>query len=635
MFALRLSAHELSSLSANEIEEKVFEGVKRMIRRSTGLSERRSWANSLPILANDLIRAGLGQVEVLVEYSIPGNSERADAVLAGVHPGSGEDSFLVVELKQWREVRLLSDRPGKVDVAGVPGRKRDHPGSQVEKYCKNMRKKLACLHEDPEKLRGILYLHNAPREQIEDLYKEADQRYGMVFSSSERDQLTGYLRSRFASVSGAASADRLLGSMIRPTRSTTQLSARQLARRSQFDLLREQEEAYLLALRTVEEARADDHKRIVVVTGGPGSGKSAVALELLGAFMRRGHNVRHATGSSAFTETLRTVVAGGPEQKSLRGVFDYFSGYTKARRNDIDVLICDEAHRLRKTSHSWRTRKDLRSERPQIEELVNAARVPVFLLDDRQVIRPTEIGSFQEIQRYADERGIEVRHVQLNGLFRCGGSVAYDEWVKRALGMSQSEPFRWEDDGAFILRLAESPSEMEWVLRDLTEKRRSARLTAGYCWPWSDPGEDGTLPEDVRIGDWSMPWNNKRDTVFGGAPSRALWATDPRGLGQVGCIYTAQGFEYDWAGIILGPDLKFRDGVLTTDNRENKDKNIPQKLSPDEADTYIRNIYKVLLTRAMEGAVVYAVDPELQEHLRHLVPSLSDSPVKVPDRARS
>lgn len=230
--------------------------------------------------------------------------------------------------------------------------------------------------------------------------------------------------------------------MIRPTRSTTRLSARQLARKSQFDLLREQEEAYLLALRTVEEARADDHKRIVVVTGGPGSGKSAVALELLGAFMRRGYNVRHATGSSAFTETLRTVVAGGPEQKSLRGVFDYFSGYTEARRNDIDVLICDEAHRLRKTSHSWRTRKDLRSERPQIEELVNAARVPVFLLDDRQVIRPTEVGSFQEIQRYADEQGIEVRHVQLNGLFRCGGSVAYDEWVKRALGMSRSEPFR-------------------------------------------------------------------------------------------------------------------------------------------------------------------------------------------------
>ena len=634
MFALRLSARELYSLSADEIEEKVFEGVKRVILRSTAISERRSWANSLPVLANDLIRAGLDEVEVLVEYSIPGDSGRADAVLAGIHPGTGEDSFLVVELKQWSEARHLPTRPKKVDVTGVPGRERDHPGQQVERYCKHMREKLAYIHQDSEALRGILYLHNAPREQVEDLYKEADQQYGMVFSSSERDQLSTYLRSRFAPTSGAASAGRLLGSMVRPTRSTTQLSARQLARRSQFDLLREQQEAYLLALRTAEEARADDHKRIVVVTGGPGSGKSAVALELLGAFMRRGYNVRHATGSSAFTETLRTVVAGGPEQKSVREVFGYFSGYTRARRNDIDVIICDEAHRLRKTSSSWRTRKDLRSDRPQIEELVNAARVPVFLLDDHQVIRPTEVGSFAEIQRYADERGIEVRHVQLNGLFRCGGSVNYDLWVKRILAMPPDEPFRWEDDGAFTLRLAESPTEMERCLRELTDQDRSARLTAGYCWKWSEPRENGALPADVRIGDWAMPWNNKQDKPCGGAPPRALWATDPRGLDQVGCIYTAQGFEYDWAGIILGPDLKFRDGVLTTDNRENKDRNLPQRLPAEEVSTYIRNTYKVLLTRAMEGAIVHAVDPGLQEQLRHLIPVLHDTPIEVSVRSR-
>ncbi|MYR34666.1 DUF2075 domain-containing protein [Nocardiopsis alba] len=634
MYALRLSARELHSLSASEIEEKTFEGVKRMLRRSTAVAESRSWANSLPVLADDLIRAGLDQIEVLIEYSIPGNSERADAVLAGTHPSTGKDSFLVVELKQWREARLLPDHPGKVDVTGVPGRKRDHPGPQVEGYCGHMREKLACLHEDSEALRGVLYLHNALREQVEDLYKNADQRYGMVFSSSERNQFTSYLRSRFTPASGAASADRLLGSMVRPTRSTTQLSARQIARRSQFNLLREQEEAYLLALRTAEEARADDHKRIVVVTGGPGSGKSAVAVELLGAFMRGGYNVRHATGSSAFTETLRSVVAGGPEQKGLRDVFGYFSGYTTARRNDVDVLICDEAHRLREKSDSWTTRKNLRSDRPQIEELVNAARVPVFLLDDHQVIRPTEIGSFEEIQRYAKQRGIEVRHVQLNGLFRSGGSVAYDAWVKGVLRMVEAEPFVWEDDGAFSLRLADSPSEMEQCLRELTERKRSARLTAGYCWSWTQPGDDGLLPSDVRIGDWSMPWNNKQDKAFGGAPPRALWATDPRGLDQVGCIYTAQGFEYDWAGIILGPDLKFHEGVLTTDNRKNKDRNLPQRLPAEESDTYIRNIYKVLLTRAMEGAIVYAVDPGLQKHLTGLVPSLRNAPVHVPVRSQ-
>ena len=104
-------------------------------------------------------------------------------------------------------------------------------------------------------------------------------------------------------------------------------------------------------------------------------------------------------------------------------------------------------------------------------------------------------------------------------------------------------------------------------------------MAAGYCWPWSDPRTDGSLVSDVSIGDWSRPWNLKGDRASGGAPPAALWASDPAGFGQVGCVYTAQGFEYDWNGVIMGPDLVWRDNGWATVRAANKD--------PDFRNAYV------------------------------------------------
>ncbi|MGW8526184.1 DNA/RNA helicase domain-containing protein [Nocardiopsis sp. NPDC055824] len=611
--------------------EKVRTAVGFQVRTGSQVSEARSWLNSLPVLAEDLVSAGLGDIEVLVEYKLSGNNRRVDAILCGTLPGPGGDSFVVVELKQWSEATLVPGNPARVNVPGVPGRERDHPVDQVRKYCGQLLDHVVTVERAPDRLRGVVYLHNASRVRIDDLYKDTDPRYGLVFSGSERDRFLGFLRSRLAPASGAAAADRLLNSRIRPGRAVTSLNATQVARRRHYRLLDEQQEAFQLALRTVEESRQDDHKRIVVVTGGPGSGKSVIALELLGEFTRLGYGVQHATGSYAFTETMKSVVCGQRQNSEFRSLFGYFSGFGDTRRNDLDVLVCDEAHRIREHSDNWRVRKSLRTGRPQIEELVNAARVPVFLLDENQVVRKNELGSLTEIRKYAEQRGLEVRHVELKGLFRCGGSDTYDAWVRSFLGFSDDPPSKWTDDGAFTLRVADSPSELEQELRRLNEEHGTARITAGFCWKWNKPTEEGRLVRDVVIGDWSMPWNNKAEKPVDGAPPRAFWATDPAGIGQVGCIYTAQGFEYDWAGVILGPDVKVRDGRLTTDNRANKDRGVPRaSLSEEQASRFIRNAYKVLLTRALVGTVVYATDPETQAYLKALVPALDPGPERVP-----
>jgi DUF2075 family protein len=225
------------------------------------------------------------------------------------------------------------------------------------------------------------------------------------------------------------------------------------------------------------------------------------------------------------------------------------------------------------------------------------------------------------ITAYAKKLNLEVDLVSLHDQFRCGGSEAYEKWVLALLGLDGEGPAIWEGDGRFDLRVAESLEEMEAFLVSKQAVGETARLTAGYCWPWSDPRPDGTLVDDVQVGSWSRPWNVKSDRSVGEAPGSPFWATDPNGFSQVGCVYTAQGFEYEWSGVIIGPDLVARDGRLATDRSACKDPNFRSRMtvSDEEADRLIRNTYKVLMTRGMRGSVLYATDPATRAFLADLI----------------
>jgi hypothetical protein len=216
--------------------------------------------------------------------------------------------------------------------------------------------------------------------------------------------------------------------------------------------------------------------------------------------------------------------------------------------------------------------------------------------------------------------GFRVHHVQLADQFRCGGSRKYERWVLRLLGLEADGPEPWTGDDHFEVELADSPWELENILRGKLSEGYSARTSAGYCWPWSKPDRDGRLVKDVRIGDWAMPWNVYGDRAVGTAPPSALWATMEGGFDQVGCVYTAQGFEYDWSGVIIGPDLIGRHGKMVTVREANKDPEFKKRSVTDlQYERHIRNIYKVLLTRGMAGTVIYAVDPQTREFLAELI----------------
>jgi hypothetical protein len=581
--------------------------------------EYRSWKRSIPALHADLVSAGLSDVEMLFEYQLPLTSKRADVVLVGQHPKTGGPSYLVVELKQWSHAEQFEDSDTLVRIEQYGERPVTHPALQVRDYCDYMLGFTTVLADTPSSLAGVAYLHNATDGGVADLFRLPGDRLGSVFTGQRRSEFQDFLRMRFAvGQSGAQYADALLTSRIAPSKQLLALAAEEVQRREMFVLLDEQRDAYNYVLHAVDRARKANEKTTVIISGGPGSGKSVIALSLLGELSRQGRAVMHATGSRSFTHTLRKVA--GARAPRVQKMFQYFNSFMGAEANGLDALILDEAHRIRETSVNRWTKAEYRSGRPQIDELISAARVPVFLLDEFQVVRPGEQGTVEEIERNAHDRGIRVEKINLDAQFRCGGSEEYLLWVKRLLGLTPGGATQWIGDPHFDVQVVDSPTEMVALLEASIAEGYSGRIAAGYCWPWSDPAPDGRLVRDVQVGRWSRPWNLKGDRSVGGAPAAALWATDPAGFGQVGCVYTAQGFEYDYAGVIIGPDLVWRDNGWVMVRSANKDPDFRNrtKVNGFQADRLIRNVYKVLLTRGMRGVLIHSVDPQTNTRLRAL-----------------
>lgn len=621
MTLLRHSAAGLAALAhEGTLGIRIAEQMLYRTGRRPAPSEQRSWERSLPVIAQDLVQGGLDNVEVLVEHHLPLTSKRVDVILAGAHPKTGLASYVFVELKQWSSAHSFDGAADLVIVDGAPHGPKLHPVAQVRGYCDYAVGFVKSLHDHSDSVAGVAYLHNATDLAVADLLDYPQDAHGRMFTGQRRGDFVSFLRERLdPDVVGAGFADTLLSSAVAPSTQLLSVAAAEIRDREQFVLLAEQRLAYESVLHAVERARRDDGKTVFVITGGPGSGKSVIALSLLGELARRGRTVLHATGSRSFTQTLRKVAGKGSSQ--TQSLFKYFNQFMTAERNGLDVLILDEAHRIRETSVDRWTRAEFRTARPQVDELMAAARVPVFLLDEHQVVRPGELGTVEEIERHATRLGLPVYEISLDDQFRCGGSEQYLAWTQALLGLSGGGPGPWAGDPSFELVLADTPDQLEALLETKAAEGYGARMAAGYCWPWSDPLRDGTLVADVRIDGWGRPWNLKGERSVGGAPPASLWATDPAGSGQVGCVYTAQGFEYDWAGVIFGPDLVWRDGRFVSNRQANRDPDFRNRTRVSDADfdRLVRNVYKVLMTRGMVGTVLYSTDEQTREALRALI----------------
>lgn len=625
MALVRQRADEmLADAKAGKLHTMLAEQARIQYEAGVGRGEVRSWQNSLPAFLSDVIDAGLGHVEVLLEHKLPHSPKRVDVVLCGSRPRTGGHSYLLVELKQWSKAEPFGDDLVRIDHYTQPVL---HPVEQVRRYCQYLVDSTPALDDQPDAVQGLAYLHNAHDSDVWRIKQYQFDKYGQLYTLDSRAELVDRLRARLDNNPGSRdaarkAADDFLTYRHAPTKPLLALAEKEIHEREMFVLLDEQQIAFSLVRHAVERAQAARHQTVVIVMGGPGSGKSVIALSLLGQLARRGRTVLHATGSRAFTETMRKVV--GSRQGRVQSMFKYFNNFTSSDPKELDVLICDEAHRIRETSVNRFTPRKVRDQaRRQIEELIDVASVPVFLLDERQIVRPGEMGSLSEIRAAAEALGCAVETVHLGGQFRCGGSEFFDAWVARLLGIGHEQPKPWSQlvsrtDDDFIVDSAASPEDIEsWLLAQRDRLGGTARVTAGFCWRWSNPVDDhGTkvLVPDVKIGGWERPWNAKPDHRVPDAPASHFWASDDRGFGQVGCIYTAQGFEYDWAGVIFGPDFVRRDGRWIARSEYSHDPAVKKAAHP-QFHALISNTYKVLLTRGMRGVCVYSTDSETQDFL--------------------
>jgi len=601
----------------NQIARKVSDAFFQYYGYHAPKPEVAAWGNSLRAMAQVVQYASLEDHGIIVEYELPNSSLRLDFMICGRSP-TGRDEAVIVELKQWSTCEP-TEADGLV-TTWVGGRNRDrpHPSVQVGQYQQYLADMHSAFYEgdNPIQLGACSYLHNYEIKRNDALlapkFSDVIARYP-VFGSDAVDSLKDYLRDRLVMGQGEAVLARIEQSKYRPSRKLMDYVSETIAGCGPWILLDEQLVVFERIRAAVGSAVGSGKKQVILVRGGPGTGKSVLAINLLARFLGEGRTAHYATGSRAFTRTLWKLVGS-----RAKPVLKYFNSYRTAAPGEIDALICDEAHRIRETSNDRYTPKEKKSTEPQILELLRAAKVTVFFIDDRQGVRPKEIASSDYIRRHAIELGCEVSEFELEVQFRCSGSAGFVNWISSTLGIERTANVLWTDAEAFDFQIFSSPEALESAIRAKAVKGVTARFAAGYCWDWSDPNPDGTLVEDVVIGDWHKPWNARPDAgrLAKGIPSSDLWATDPGGIEQVGCIYTAQGFEVDYIGVIWGKDLTYdfdkQDWI--GNKAESHDRTVKQ--SKGDFLQLIKNTYRVLLSRGMRGCYVCFLDKDTERFIK-------------------
>ncbi len=601
----------------NQIADKLKSAFFSYFRYNPSPGEMNSWRNSLKSISQVFQHAELMDHGVILEYQLPITSKRLDCMIAG-KDRDGEDNAVIIELKQWEACNHADGENEVITWLGGAEREVLHPAAQVGQYKMYLEDTHTAFYEAPKPvlLNACTYLHNY-RFMDDDVliskkFEKILQNYPL-YSMDDVDQLSEFLVKKLLKGQGIDVLRRIEDGEYRPSKKLMDHVGNMIKGKPEYVLLDEQLVAYDRVINAAKSGFQDRRKSIIIIKGGPGTGKSVIAINLMADLLLDGYNAHYATGSRAFTETLRKIIG-------MRGAvqFKYFNSYMDANRDAVDVLICDEAHRIREVSHSRWTPKEKITNIPQIKELIHAGKVGVFFIDEDQVVRPGEIGSVNHIKECAQANDCQIFMYELEAQFRCSGSDAFVNWVNNTLGIRRTANAIWTGAEGFQFKIFPSPTDLEHAVQKKVFEGYSARMTAGFCWEWSKTRKDGTLNEDVVIGEYERPWNARPEAtrLAKGIPKATLWAHDPNGINQIGCIYTAQGFEFDYVGVIFGDDLKYSlDEQKWAGFPENSGDPVVRR-SKEKFINLVKNTYRVLLSRGLKGCYVYFTDKDTERFFK-------------------
>lgn len=611
----------MSDTENDVLETKLYDAIKNKMNRSTGLSELNSWRNSLKEMYITLNDSNIpSDVGVAIEYNIPQTSKRVDFLISG-YGKDNKGNVIIVELKQWEKLQAIEGQEAIVETfTGGANRRVVHPSYQAWSYAALIKDYNEYVQDADIELHPCAYLHNYPRVENDPLdakqYKEvlAD---APAFTYGQRDALRNFIKKSIITGDNEDTLVKIEHGKIRPSKQLQDSISGMLKGNKEFIMLDEQKVVYENILSLSTKCQKDGKKRTIIVEGGPGTGKTVVAINLLAELTKRNQFVQYVSKNAAPRTVYGYKLKGTMKKSSVDNLFKGSGCYTEAPMNSVGTILADEAHRLNEKSGMFQNMGE-----NQIKEIIHASRCSVFFIDESQRVTTSDIGSIAEIEKWAERENSEVIKMELVSQFRCNGSDGYLAWIDDVLQIRNTSNYDLEGID-YDIRICDSPKEMEHIVIEKNRIRNRARILAGYCWNWPKDTRNDVNYHDIKIGDYGISWNLDGGDAF---------AINPDSVHEAGCIHTSQGLEFDYVGVIIGDDMRYENGEIVTDysKRAKTDQSMkgikglakddPEKAS-QLADEIIKNTYRTLMTRGMKGCYVYCTDSELAAYLKERLKS--------------
>jgi uncharacterized protein len=611
----------ISDVLSNDIENIILTTFKEKLGRKVGAPEIASWKNSLTAMALVLTdRSFPALLGIAIEYCLAPTGRRIDVVLSGLDFNS-QNAALIIELKQWTEAELTGLDGVVRTFLGGGIRETSHPSYQAWTYSQVLQDFNEAVEKDRITVQACAYLHNCNSHEViqNEFYSEYTE-LAPAFLKTDAIQFQEFIKENFTEGDSGHTLDLLERGTIRPSKGLADAIASMLSGNSEFTLIDDQKIVFETA-RSLSSRATSTSKQVLIVEGGPGTGKSVVAINLLVDAIQEGKIAKYVTRNAAPRAVYESHLSGTLRKSRISQLFVGSGSFIEAVPNNHDCLIVDEAHRLSEKSGLFQNLG-----KNQIKEIIDSSKFSVFFIDEDQRVTFKDIGKKSEIIDWAKKCGATVTESVLASQFRCNGSDGYLAWVDNLLQIRDtSNPTL--DGIDYEVVVCDSPNDLRAKIQEANDKRNRSRVVAGYCWGW--PSKNNPELSDIVIPDhnFSARWNLTEDG--------SLWIVKPNSVNEVGCIHTCQGLELDSVGVIFGPDLVVRDGIVITDatQRARSDASVKgyktmYKKDPEKArslgDLVIKNTYRTLMTRGQKACLIWSVDEETNAYFREATRRLED-----------
>lgn len=619
-----------------DIDAVIIDAFEAATGHGVSMQERRSWKESLlamaKVLYDDSIPDDCG---VAVEYGIPQTSKRIDLLISG-RDESNRANLIIVELKQW-SAATITDMDGVVRARFSQGESNtSHPSYQSWSYAELLRNFNETIEKQEVPLQPCAYLHNCRTggDLLDPFYSKYLELAPIYLSGDqEREKLRSFIARYLKKGDNGNLIWEIERGRIRPSRRLIDALRGMMAGKNEFVLIDDQKIVFETALSKAIAAQ-EGRKQVVIVDGGPGTGKSVVAVNLLAALNAQEKNVRYVSKNRAPRQVIEKTLAGTLRRSLISTLFGGSGAFVNAKTDDFDILVVDEAHRLNEKSGLYGNQGD-----HQVSEIIRAAGCSIFFIDEDQRVTWKDVGTSGDIAERARTQGADVTFLKLESQFRCSGSDGYLAWLDDVLGIRPTAN-KTLSQKEYDFQVLDSPQELRALIESRNKPNNRARMVAGYCWDWKSKKDPTAMDVVIPSHNFGMQWNLATD--------EGLWITAPQSVEQIGCIHTCQGLEVDYIGVIIGPDMTAKDGSVLVHpvKRSRQDQTIKgykkaMRTNPIEAtakaDAIVRNTYRTLMTRGMKGCYVYCTDAGLAAQLRSRLEDIGREPraLQVAEKASS